>query len=345
MTERHRGRPRPTRATHATSVAARAARARSPSSRVGLILLAQRLGSALARGFTIPLVVLGLGVAVLWRVADDTQRERWRAAAAATGSGRRAPGCASSPASCWCSLGVGAMLAVNGGFSARARTGCPRSSSSRSASARSPGRGWSACSRGAATSGASGSGRRSAPSSPRTCTTPCSRPSRWSSATPTTRARSSGWPAPRSARCAAGSTTRSAPTAGTFSPSLERIAAEVEERHGGTVEVVVVGDATGRRRGSAATLQAAREAMVNAAKYASERRTGVGLRRGRRRARCRCSCATAAPGFDVAAGPRRPPRRARVDRRADGTPRRTRDASAATSEGTEVELEMPRETS
>ncbi|MDQ1487086.1 MAG: hypothetical protein QOJ62_2779 [Actinomycetota bacterium] len=52
-----------------------------------------------------------------------------------------------------------------------------------------------------------------------------------------------------------------------FGRSLERVVAEVEDAHGVTIEVVVVGE---RRLDPAlsATLQAAREALVNAAKHA-----------------------------------------------------------------------------
>ncbi|GLU49365.1 ATP-binding protein [Nocardiopsis ansamitocini] len=53
----------------------------------------------------------------------------------------------------------------------------------------------------------------------------------------------------------------------TVSPALERVAAEVEEAHGVPIEVVCVGDCP-IDDGVRATLQAAREAMVNASKYA-----------------------------------------------------------------------------
>ena len=56
---------------------------------------------------------------------------------------------------------------------------------------------------------------------------------------------------------------------GSFQAALEAAAADVEDVHGGAVEVVVVGDATIDER-LAALVQAAREAMVNAAKYASD---------------------------------------------------------------------------
>jgi signal transduction histidine kinase len=54
-----------------------------------------------------------------------------------------------------------------------------------------------------------------------------------------------------------------------LSGALERIAAEVEDAHRATIEVVVVGEAPIDER-LGALLMAAREAMVNAAKYAGE---------------------------------------------------------------------------
>ncbi|QRN78809.1 MAG: PspC domain-containing protein, partial [Nocardiopsis sp. BM-2018] len=53
----------------------------------------------------------------------------------------------------------------------------------------------------------------------------------------------------------------------TVTPGLERVAAEVEEEHGVPIEVVCVGDAP-IDDGISAMLRAAREAMVNASKYA-----------------------------------------------------------------------------
>lgn len=53
----------------------------------------------------------------------------------------------------------------------------------------------------------------------------------------------------------------------TLAPGLERVAAEVEEEHGAPIEVVCVGDCP-IDDGVRAVLWAAREAMVNAAKYA-----------------------------------------------------------------------------
>jgi signal transduction histidine kinase len=53
---------------------------------------------------------------------------------------------------------------------------------------------------------------------------------------------------------------------GTFHAAVDRMAAEVEEAHGAPIDVVVVGDRALDER-LAAELAAAREAMVNAAKY------------------------------------------------------------------------------
>ena len=90
-----------------------------------------------------------------------------------------------------------------------------------------------------------------------------------------------------------------------------------------------------------AVVAAAREAIVNAAKF-GERRGGVGLRRGARR-RARGVRARPRAGLRPRRGAGRPPRRARVDRRPHGAPRRRRAAiHSTTGEGTEVELRMAR---
>ena len=120
--------------------------------------------------------------------------------------------------------------------------------------------------------------------------------------------------------------------------ALEAAAAEVEEqpRRAGR---------GGRGRATAssttaheAVVAAAREAMTNAAKF------GGGLARGRlrgerRRGARRCSCATAGRASTPAAVPAGPARRARVDRRPHGAPRRPRARhERARIGGTEVEL-------
>ena len=109
--------------------------------------------------------------------------------------------------------------------------------------------------------------------------------------------------------------------------ALERAVAEVEELHGVPIEVVIVGDAPLDAR-LEALVQAAREAMTNAAKFAGSERVDLyaevdaGARRGvRARPRRRLR-----PDGDS----RRPARRARLDHRAHGAPRRPRvDAQRA----------------
>ena len=112
----------------------------------------------------------------------------------------------------------------------------------------------------------------------------------------------------------------------------------MEEQHGTQVEAVVVGDAPLDER-LEALVAATREALTNAAKFASdggpvrlyaeiEARMGQGVRR-RPRARLRCR-----------GGPRGPTRHPRVDNRADGATRRASGDPDRSGEGTEVELTM-----
>jgi len=125
------------------------------------------------------------------------------------------------------------------------------------------------------------------------------------------------------------------------SAALERVAADVEDAHGVTVEVVVVGDCALDER-LAAVRDAAREALVNAAKYAGTAPITV-------YAEVEPSQVTVfirdrGPGFDPAAVP--------VDRlglRESVIGRMARHGGRAVlrstpGEGTEVQLELPRDT-
>jgi signal transduction histidine kinase len=307
---------------------------------LGLLLLAARAGLGAAGGFTIPLVLLGLGVAVLWRVADDAQRERWRAAATATGTGSRA----------WirlaigiflASIGFGALIAVNGGFVA-ALYGVGAVAVVLLGVAAISGPWLYRLSR-----EASDERRERIRSQERAELAAHVHDSVLQTLTLVQRAADDPREVVRLARAEERALrgwlyAPERAAAGTFSPSLERIAAEVEEMHGGTVDAVIVGD-TDVDEALAATLQAAREAIVNAVKYASddgpvsvyaevgERDVSIFVRdRG--------------PGFDVAAVPadRHGVRESIVGRmeRHGG-----RAAVRSDSDGTEIELEMPRETS
>jgi signal transduction histidine kinase/phage shock protein PspC (stress-responsive transcriptional regulator) len=70
---------------------------------LGGALLLSALGVGLNPGLAVPLVIVGVGVVILWRQADDTQRERWRAATAT----RRMPDAVRA--------GVGIALVLIGG--------------------------------------------------------------------------------------------------------------------------------------------------------------------------------------------------------------------------------------
>ena len=95
---------------------------------------------------------------------------------------------------------------------------------------------------------------------------------------------------------------RDATRAATVTSAVERVAAEVEDAHGVAIEVVVVGDCPLDDAARARCCDAAREALVNAAKYAGGA-ADLGLRRGRARAGHGRSSGTAGPGFDPDAVP------------------------------------------
>ena len=104
--------------------------------------------------------------------------------------------------------------------------------------------------------------------------------------------------------------------------ALEAVAGEVEDAYVVQVESVVVGDAEVDDR-LGAVVQATREALVNAAKHA-----GVGtisLYAEVEPEEVTVFVRDRGAGFDPDAGRRGPARRARVDRRTDGTARRQGD--------------------
>ena len=57
---------------------------------IGVLLLLSEAGVRSGPAGAAPLLVVGLGVAVLWRVGDDAQRARWRRTAAESATGTRA---------------------------------------------------------------------------------------------------------------------------------------------------------------------------------------------------------------------------------------------------------------
>lgn len=83
----------------------------------GSILILQQVGFGPSRVVAAPFLVVGLGVVVLWRVADDSQRARWTRTATVSATGRRA----------WVRVvigltvtivGAGAVLGARGGVQA-----------------------------------------------------------------------------------------------------------------------------------------------------------------------------------------------------------------------------------
>ena len=120
--------------------------------------------------------------------------------------------------------------------------------------------------------------------------------------------------------------------------ALERAAAEVEEAHGGAIEVVTVGDRDLDDRGEA-LVAAAREAMVNAVKFAGETPVSVFLEAGEER--LHAWVRDRGPGFEPEAVPadRRGVRESIVGRMARHGGRAAIVSSPG--EGTEVELEVP----
>jgi signal transduction histidine kinase len=123
--------------------------------------------------------------------------------------------------------------------------------------------------------------------------------------------------------------------------ALEQVAGEVERAHGVPVEVVVVGDRELDARGEA-LVAAAREAMVNAAKFGGQSPVDVYAEAGA--GELQVFVRDRGPGFDPAAAPpdRRGVRESIVGRMARHGGRAV--IHSAPGAGTEVELTLPEPT-
>jgi signal transduction histidine kinase/phage shock protein PspC (stress-responsive transcriptional regulator) len=127
----------------------------------------------------------------------------------------------------------------------------------------------------------------------------------------------------------------------TMSSALERVAAEVEDAHGVTVEVVVVGNCPLDDR-LAAVRDAAREALVNAAKYAPD--SAISVYAEVEPDQVTVFVRDRGPGFDVdgVPGDRLGLRQSVVGRM--GRHGGTAVVRSVVGDGTEIHLEMPRDT-
>jgi signal transduction histidine kinase len=305
---------------------------------VGALLIAQQLGVGPGGPVALPLLVVGLGVAVLWRVADDSQRARWLRTATGTTTGRRA----------WVRVVVGIVLVTVGAAAVLgARSGFEAALNGLAGAA-------VVVAGVALVAGPwlvrnarelSDERRERIRSQERAELAAHVHDSVVQTLTLIQRNAEDPREVARLARAEERALRQwlyrpEGPQPGSFRAALEEAAAEVEDLHGGALDVVVVGDAEVDDR-LGALLQAAREAMVNAAKYAGAcgpvsvyaeidpEQVSVFVRdRG--------------PGFDLAAVP---PDRLGVRQSIIGRMERHGGAAAvvtAPGEGAEVRLSVPR---
>ncbi len=232
----------------------------------GGVLILQRVGFGPSRVIAAPFLVVGLGVAVLWRVADDAQRARWRRTATATATGRRA----------WVRVVVGVTFVVVGAAGVLGAGGGLRAAVDGLV-------GGLVVVVGVAvvagpwllrTTRELGDERRMRiRSQERAELAAHVHDSVVQTLTLIQRHADDPRAVVRLARAEERALRQwlyrpGGADPGRFQAALEAAAAEVEEAHGGAVEVVAVGDAELDEQ-LGALIQAAREAMVNAAKYAS----------------------------------------------------------------------------
>ena len=232
----------------------------------GGVLLLQRAGVGSSRLIAAPFLVVGLGVAVLWRVADDAQRARWRRTAEVSATGRRA----------WVRVVVGVIFVVVGaaaviGTGSGVQAGVDALV------------GGLVVAVGVAvvagpwlirtTRELTDERRMRIRSQERAELAAHVHDSVVQTLTLIQRHADDPKAVVRLARAEERALRQwlyrpAGDDPGMFRAALEAAAAEVEDSHGGAVELVTVGDAPVDER-LAALIQAAREAMVNAVKYAS----------------------------------------------------------------------------
>lgn len=303
---------------------------------VGGLLLMHAVGLGVGPGLAVPLVVVGLGVSILWSQADEEQRRRWRAATGThrlSGAVRAATGILLVLAGTAAILygpadlngttgGVVAALVVTAGIALVSSPWWVRMgrdlAAERNARIREQERAEVAA--------------HLHDSVLHTLTLIQRHVDDPRAVARLARAQERelrGW----LYRPATGSTVA-------LAPALEAIAAEVEDAHGVTIEVVVVGDCPLDER-LAALRDAAREAMVNAAKYAGG--AAMALYAEVEPDQVTVFVRDRGPGFDPDAVPGD-----RLGLRESVVGRMSRNGGTATvrstlGEGTEVQLQMPRD--
>jgi signal transduction histidine kinase len=303
---------------------------------VGGLLLLSALGMGLRPGLAVPLVAVGIGVSILWRQADDDARARWRAATGThrfSGAARAAVGVALVVVGAAAILGPANLDGTAGGLMAAlvVAAGLTLVSSpwwvrmardlaaERSARIREQERAEVAA--------------HVHDSVLHTLTLIQRHVDDPREVTRLARAQERelrGWlyrPAPDATQHLAA--------------ALERVAAEVEDAHGVAIEVVVVGDCALDDR-LAALRDAAREALVNAAKYAVG--ASVSVYAEVEPEQVNVFVRDRGPGFDPDTVPED-----RLGLRQSVRGRMARNGGTATvrsspGDGTEVQLEMPRQT-
>jgi signal transduction histidine kinase/phage shock protein PspC (stress-responsive transcriptional regulator) len=303
---------------------------------VGGLLLLSALGMGLRPGLAVPLIAVGVGVSILWRQADDDARARWRAATGThrfSGAARAAVGIALVVIGAAALLGPANLDGTAGGLMAAlvVAAGLTLVSSpwwvrmardlaaERSARIREQERAEVAA--------------HVHDSVLHTLTLIQRHVDDPREVTRLARAQERelrGWlyrPAPDATQHLAA--------------ALERVAAEVEDAHGVAIEVVVVGDCALDDR-LAALRDAAREALVNAAKYAAG--AAVSVYAEVEPDQVNVFVRDRGPGFDPDTVPED-----RLGLRQSVRGRMARNGGTATvrsspGDGTEVQLEMPRQT-
>ena len=302
----------------------------------GGLLLMYALGLGLRPGLAVPLVALGVGVSILWRQADDDARARWRAATGTHrlgGAARAGVGVALVLVGAAAILGPANLDGTTGGLVAAlvVAAGLALVSSpwwvrmardlaaERSARIREQERAEVAA--------------HVHDSVLHTLTLIQRHVDDPREVTRLARAQERelrGWlyrPAPDATQHLAA--------------ALERVAAEVEDAHGVAIEVVVVGDCALDDR-LTALRDAAREALVNAAKYAAG--AAVSVYAEVEPEQVNVFVRDRGPGFDPDTVPED-----RLGLRQSVRGRMARNGGTATirsspGDGTEVQLEMPRQT-